>query len=158
MLSFRTCEATEEVLVYTTENVDRRHRIVDQLADCVLFGVGLKVRPAGPLSAPRTRSQPDIRPGPRQRRRLPPAAFIPSAIFFADSRPRYGSNGFFIKAAPFQRKDGTPYLEPHHIQRLADEGPDHPKWVGAVCPSCHREIHPLVLCQFGYCRELRQRV
>ena len=45
------------------------------------------------------------------------------------------------KPAPFQRKNGTPYLEPHHTLRLADEGPDHPRWVGAVCPSCHREIH-----------------
>ncbi len=45
------------------------------------------------------------------------------------------------KPAPFKRKDGSPYLEPHHTLRLADEGPDHPRWVGAVCPSCHREIH-----------------
>ena len=45
------------------------------------------------------------------------------------------------KPAPFLRKNGIPYLEPHHILRLADEGPDHPRWVGAVCPSCHREIH-----------------
>jgi 5-methylcytosine-specific restriction protein A len=43
--------------------------------------------------------------------------------------------------APFQRKDGSPYLEPHHTRRLSDEGPDHPRWVGAVCPNCHREIH-----------------
>ena len=43
--------------------------------------------------------------------------------------------------APFRRKDGTPYLEPHHTKRVADGGPDHPAWVGAVCPTCHREIH-----------------
>lgn len=46
------------------------------------------------------------------------------------------------KPAPFRRKrDGTPYLEPHHINRLSDGGLDHPKYVGAICPSCHREIH-----------------
>lgn len=45
------------------------------------------------------------------------------------------------RPAPFHRKDGTAYLEPHHIQRLADSGPDHPRWVAAVCPNCHREIH-----------------
>lgn len=44
-------------------------------------------------------------------------------------------------AAPFRRANGEPYLEPHHIRRLADGGPDHPAWVGALCPSCHREIH-----------------
>lgn len=43
--------------------------------------------------------------------------------------------------APFQKKDGSPYLEPHHTKRLADEGPDHPAWVGAICPNCHRRIH-----------------
>jgi hypothetical protein len=43
--------------------------------------------------------------------------------------------------APFCRSNGEPYLEPHHIRRLADGGPDHPQWVSAVCPACHREIH-----------------
>lgn len=45
------------------------------------------------------------------------------------------------KPAPFLRKDGTPYLEPHHINRLSDGGLDHPLYVGAICPDCHREIH-----------------
>jgi len=44
-------------------------------------------------------------------------------------------------SAPFRREDGTPYLEPHHTRRLSDGGPDHPQWVGGVCPNCHREIH-----------------
>jgi 5-methylcytosine-specific restriction protein A len=43
--------------------------------------------------------------------------------------------------APFSRTNGTPYLEPHHTMRLSDDGPDHPSWVGAVCPNCHKEIH-----------------
>ncbi|MBJ7370610.1 HNH endonuclease [Pseudomonas moraviensis] len=43
--------------------------------------------------------------------------------------------------APFLKKDGTPYLEPHHVNRLSDGGLDHPRYVAAVCPSCHREIH-----------------
>lgn len=45
------------------------------------------------------------------------------------------------KPAPFRRKDGSPYLEPHHINRLSDGGLDHPQYVGAICPACHREIH-----------------
>jgi 5-methylcytosine-specific restriction enzyme A len=43
--------------------------------------------------------------------------------------------------APFLRKDGSPYLEPHHTRRVSDGGHDHPRWVGAICPNCHREIH-----------------
>jgi 5-methylcytosine-specific restriction protein A len=43
--------------------------------------------------------------------------------------------------APFLRKDNTPYLEPHHIRRVSDGGPDHPRYVIALCPNCHREAH-----------------
>lgn len=31
--------------------------------------------------------------------------------------------------APFTKPNGQPYLEPHHIRRLSDGGPDHPRWV-----------------------------
>jgi 5-methylcytosine-specific restriction protein A len=43
--------------------------------------------------------------------------------------------------APFVTKTGRPYLEPHHTRRLSDGGPDDPKWVVAVCPTCHRRAH-----------------
>ena len=43
--------------------------------------------------------------------------------------------------APFYKADGSPYLEPHHTSRLADEGPDHPAQVIALCPNCHRRAH-----------------
>lgn len=43
--------------------------------------------------------------------------------------------------APFIKKNGAPYLEPHHVQRLSDGGLDHPCHIGAICPTCHREIH-----------------
>ena len=43
--------------------------------------------------------------------------------------------------APFISKRGTPYLEVHHLRRLSDGGPDHPEWVAAVCPNCHRRVH-----------------
>ncbi|MBB3103776.1 HNH endonuclease [Azomonas macrocytogenes] len=46
------------------------------------------------------------------------------------------------RAAPFNRKsDGTPYLEVHHIKRLADGGEDTLENVLALCPNCHRELH-----------------
>ncbi len=43
--------------------------------------------------------------------------------------------------APFAKRDGTPYLEPHHTMRLADDGPDHPARVIGLCPNCHRRAH-----------------
>jgi 5-methylcytosine-specific restriction protein A len=43
--------------------------------------------------------------------------------------------------APFLTIQDQPYLEPHHIRRLTDGGPDHPRWVVALCPNCHRRAH-----------------
>ncbi|WP_157843095.1 HNH endonuclease [Bacillus sp. FJAT-44742] len=45
------------------------------------------------------------------------------------------------KEAPFVNKEGTPFLEVHHINRLSDGGPDHPEFVAAICPNCHRRAH-----------------
>jgi len=43
--------------------------------------------------------------------------------------------------APFISAQDIPYLEPHHIRRRADAGPDHPQWVIALCPNCHARVH-----------------
>lgn len=43
--------------------------------------------------------------------------------------------------APFFRSNGIPYLEPHHIRRLSDGGPDDPRFVIGLCPNCHRRVH-----------------
>lgn len=43
--------------------------------------------------------------------------------------------------APFRTEKGQPYLECHHILRLADSGPDSPYNVIGICPNCHRRAH-----------------
>ena len=60
-------------------------------------------------------------------------------------------------AAPFLRPGGSPYLEIHHVDRLADGGADIPDNAVALCPNCHREAH------YGVCTEvireaLRKRI
>jgi 5-methylcytosine-specific restriction protein A len=45
------------------------------------------------------------------------------------------------KPAPFTREDGSPFLEVHHILRLADGGEDTVNNAVALCPNCHRELH-----------------
>lgn len=45
------------------------------------------------------------------------------------------------KNAPFARIDGSPYLEVHHLKRLADGGTDRVSNAIALCPNCHRELH-----------------
>ncbi len=43
--------------------------------------------------------------------------------------------------APFIRKDGTPFLEVHHILFLSEGGPDTIENTVALCPNCHRKMH-----------------
>ncbi|KAJ56294.1 HNH endonuclease, partial [Actibacterium mucosum KCTC 23349] len=45
------------------------------------------------------------------------------------------------KQAPFMRDHGTPFLEVHHLKRLADGGSDTISNAIAICPNCHRELH-----------------
>ena len=47
------------------------------------------------------------------------------------------------KEAPFRKKDGTPYLESHHIIWLKDGGADSLENTVALCPNCHRKMHHL---------------
>lgn len=42
--------------------------------------------------------------------------------------------------APFKTRTG-PYLECHHLYRVADGGSDDPLNVIALCPNCHRRAH-----------------
>lgn len=45
--------------------------------------------------------------------------------------------------APFYDKKKKPYLEEHHVIRLADGGSDKMDNVVALCPNCHRKVHVL---------------
>ena len=42
-----------------------------------------------------------------------------------------------------RKKDGTPYLESHHIIWLKDGGADSLENTVALCPNCHRKMHHL---------------
>ena len=43
--------------------------------------------------------------------------------------------------APFLTGDDKPFLEVHHVHKLADSGPDTVENAIAVCPNCHRALH-----------------
>jgi len=49
------------------------------------------------------------------------------------------------KPAPFLKKNGSPYLEDHHINYLANKGSYTIDNVAALCPNCHRKMHSLEL-------------
>ena len=45
------------------------------------------------------------------------------------------------KPAPFNDKNGNPYLESHHIIWLCEGGADTLENTAALCPNCHRKMH-----------------
>lgn len=49
------------------------------------------------------------------------------------------------KPAPFNDKNGKPYLECHHIVWLSEGGADSIENTVALCPNCHRKMHILNL-------------
>lgn len=46
-----------------------------------------------------------------------------------------------LQPAPFTKPNGLPYLEVHHLRRLASGGSDKISNAVGVCPNCHRELH-----------------
>lgn len=46
-----------------------------------------------------------------------------------------------MKPAPFNKPDGTPFLEVHHLRQLANKGTDRVSNAIAACPNCHRQLH-----------------
>jgi 5-methylcytosine-specific restriction enzyme A len=47
--------------------------------------------------------------------------------------------------APFNSKNGQPYLECHHVLQLSKGGEDANSNAVALCPNCHRKMHSLNL-------------
>ena len=45
--------------------------------------------------------------------------------------------------APFNNREGTPYLECHHIEWISEGGSDTIENIVALCPNCHRKMHVL---------------
>ena len=49
--------------------------------------------------------------------------------------------------APFSNREGSPYLECHHIEWISEGGSDTIENTVALCPNCHRKMHVLNLHQ-----------
>ncbi|MEW4371750.1 HNH endonuclease [Paenibacillus kandeliae] len=50
-----------------------------------------------------------------------------------------------MQKAPFENKEGLPYLECHHIDWISNGGSDTIENTVALCPNCHRRMHILNL-------------
>lgn len=76
----------------------------------------------------------------------------PRVVAYVENRAK-GLCELCHEPAPFQRPDGTPFLEVHHILPLSEDGADTIDNAVALCPNCHRACH------FGSeTEQLRQRL
>lgn len=73
---------------------------------------------------------------------------VESTVYYRDpylkeivKRIAEGKCQFCGNDAPFIDKNGEPYLEEHHVKKLADGGTDTIDNVVAICPNCHRKMH-----------------
>ncbi len=65
----------------------------------------------------------------------------PDVVVEALIRANGRCEGCFRNAPFIRKKDGSPYLEVHHIVPLSVGGEDTVENVIALCPNCHRERH-----------------
>jgi 5-methylcytosine-specific restriction endonuclease McrA len=88
----------------------------------------------------RRRAERDANPQPRRTPIVGSSIPRSAAISAYAKRLAGGQCDLCDDPAPFQTKAG-PFLECHHIHRLADGGPDCIENVVALCPNCHRRMH-----------------
>ena len=97
-----------------------------------------------------TKDSPEVRRARLARAsKIPPTRLAVTRIYLRNAdvavEVLLRANGFCEECknqAPFPRKsDGTPYLEVHHRQPLAEGGEDTVVNAIALCPNCHRKAH-----------------
>ncbi len=72
---------------------------------------------------------------------------VSTRYFRSDAVRRYvlaranGTCELCKKEAPFISASASAYLEAHHVHLVSEGGADHPCFVAALCPNCHREVH-----------------
>ncbi|MCY1029832.1 HNH endonuclease [Corallococcus sp. BB11-1] len=94
-----------------------------------------RARALGPLKKPKGQESPD-------------STSVTSKVFKRDPLVRAyvlekadGKCDLCDSPAPFEDKDGDPFLEVHHVKTLAEGGADTDENAVALCPNCHRALH-----------------
>ncbi len=120
-----------------------REQLLAPTDDPVAFdGAVASLLASGEIERPKGNEQPEKRPSP------PGERFVRNPKVAAFVLARAGSRCEACQQkAPFERDDGRPFLEVHHLRHLASGGPDTVANTIAVCPNCHRRLH------FGVNRE-----
>ncbi|MGN6770173.1 MAG: HNH endonuclease [Rhizobiaceae bacterium] len=139
-------------MVYEAHHIEEAPDREGALRNAIVF----ELRPLESVDEVVEASPPDLRPdlATLRRRAYEAANSTPNrrgAVISVVDRSRHVRDYVLARAsgrcegcerpAPFNRADGSPYLEPHHIRRLSDGGPDDPRHVIALCPNCHRQVH-----------------
>lgn len=140
-------ENERDAIVFELRAIDSVAEQVDEIPVAVVAD----------LAALRTKAFDSVKAAPLKREAVV-SVFVRSQIIrdYVVQRAKGVCEGCELDA-PFLRPNGIAYLEPHHIRRLTDGGPDDPRHVIALCPNCHRRVH------FGsdgveYNKDLAQRM
>ena len=123
-----------KVIVFELAPIDAFYNVVDNEIEMDLWNV--------PLSILRERALTDdayVTREPLERKQL--IYYRSQVVRTYVLRRANGRCEGCSREAPFKTSDGKPYLESHHLRRLSDGGPDHPSWVVALCPNCHKRAH-----------------
>jgi hypothetical protein len=88
----------------------------------------------------RARALRDSRPSTKKKLRMTSYLVRSSSIHLYVLERASGKCEGCQRPAPFKNLRKLPYLEPHHTMRMSDDGPDHPRHVIALCPTCHSRV------------------
>ena len=78
------------------------------------------------------------------RRKATSSVFVRSEKVIRETKRRaHGLCQLCGKPAPFNDKEGKPYLEVHHVTWLSRGGEDSTQNTVALCPNCHKCMHVL---------------
>lgn len=90
----------------------------------------------------------DLLDAARNRANKPSKSHINTTVYYRDpviaaavKERAKGKCDLCEQPAPFSNAEGLPYLEEHHLVRLADGGDDSIDNAVALCPNCHRKMH-----------------
>lgn len=139
---------TELRIVRTIENGHYCYTFLLNLKMSADFADKLNQEFEKEVESHRSANRTDLLDDARNRGGKPSKSHVSTTVYYRDpviaAAVKERANGLCDlcgQSAPFNSANGLPYLEEHHLIRLADGGDDSVENAVALCPNCHRKMH-----------------
>ena len=139
---------TELRIVRRNENEHYSYTFFLKLKSCVDFATEVNQEFEENVENERTGDQEELQGRARNRGGKPEKSHVNTTVYNRDpviaaavKERAKGKCDLCGHPAPFNNTNGFPYLEEHHLIRLADGGDDSVDNAVALCPNCHRKMH-----------------